>query len=138
MAAESAPPKLHRVLLIGQLTSMAVFLFVHFRGIVPLRDSDTASLVAYALSGIAALQVIAAFFVLKPRVPTRSPAQSVEQYWSTPSSTQQIFLVWFILEAGVVLSAVGFLLTGDPLPAVIAGVGILFFFRSGPSAFTER
>jgi hypothetical protein len=137
MAAASAPP-IHRVLLIGQITLMAVFLFLYFRGIAPLQGSDTGKLVAYALSAISIVQIVVAFFVLIPRVPTRLPAQSVEQYWSSPSSTQPVFLVWFILEGATVLSAVGFFLTGDPLPAIVACVATVVFAWNGPGAFAER
>lgn len=138
MAAANAPSMLHRALLVGQLATAVVFLFTHFRGIVPLEGAESSSLVAYTLAGIGALQVATAFVMLRPRVPVRSPGQTVEQFWATPSSTQAVFLVWFVLEAAAVLSGVGFFLTGDPVPALVAAVAILAFAWTGPSSFEER
>ena len=132
------PDRLHRVLLIGQVTLAGVFLFTYFRGISPLQGSDSASLIAYALSGISALQIVVALFVIKPRVPARSAAQSVEEYWSSASTTQQVLLVLFVLESAAVVGAVGFFLTGDLLPAMVAGIAIGVFAWSRPSAFAER
>jgi len=138
MAAANAPSMLHQVLLVGQLGVAAVFLLLNFRGIVPLQGAGSASLVAYVLSGICTLQIVAALLVLRPRVPTRGTGQSVEQFWSTPSSTQAVLLVWFVLESATVLSSVGFLLTGEPLPAVVAGAAILAFIWNKPDTFEER
>ena len=132
------PDRLHRVLLIGQVTLAGVFLFAYFRGISPLQGSNSASLIAYALSGISALQMVVALFVIKPRVPARSAAQSVEEYWSSASTTQPVLLVLFVLECATVIGAIGFFLTGDLLAAMVAGIAIGVFAWSRPSAFAER
>ena len=130
--------RLHRGLLIGQITLAGVFLFTCFRGISPLQGSASESLIAYVLSGISALQMVVALFVIMPRVPARSAAQSVEEYWSSPSTTQQVLLVLFVLESATVVGAVGFFLTGDLLPAMVAGIAICVFAWRRPSAFAER
>ena len=73
--------------------------------------------------------------MLKPRVPGRRPSQSIGEYWSTPDVTAKVFLVWFLMEGAGVLGAVGYFLTGAPLPAAAMLLAIVVFWLNGPGTF---
>jgi hypothetical protein len=49
-----------------------------------------------------------------------------------------VLLVWFVLESAAVLCGVGFFLTGEPWPAIVAAIAILAFAWNSPETFEER
>jgi len=109
-----------------------------YLGIVPLLASDEVTLqVAYAFSGLAVLLAVLALMVFKPRVPERRPGQSVEEYWSTPEVSAKATRVWFLLEGAGMMAAVGYLMTAEPVPAVLTGLAIVAFWSYGPDTFAK-
>ena len=93
--------------------------------------------IAGTLSGIAVLLAVLALFVFKPQVPERSPGQSVEQYWSVPGVGAKVMSVWFLMEGAGMLAAVGYLITGEPIAAIAAGLTIVAFWLCGPNVFAK-
>jgi hypothetical protein len=93
MATTSATvPLLHRFLGIGLVMVATVFVTLGYVGIAPLLSREAASpVIAYAMSGVAAVAAAIALLFLKPRAPDRNPGQSVEQYWSTPETGARCF-----------------------------------------------
>jgi hypothetical protein len=129
---------LHRFLGIGLITVAATLFLLRYLDIASGLGATRVTLVlAYALSGVAVALAAVALVVFKPRVPERSSAQSVEEYWSTPEVGSKVLPVWFLLEGAGTLAAVGYFLTSEPVAAVAAGVLIGAFWWCGPSVFAK-
>jgi hypothetical protein len=137
-ATPATVPMLHRFLGIGLLTVAAALLLLKYFGIAPgLRADSVTRLIAYSLSGIAVVLAAVALVVFKPRVPERSAAQSVEEYWSTPEVGSKVLPVWFLLEGAGTIAAVGYFLSSEPVAAVAMGVLIAAFWWCGPNVFAK-
>jgi len=131
-------PLLHRFPGIGLMMLAAAFFLLKYLGIFPgLGDSSVTLFMAYVLSGIGVVLAAVALVVFKPRVPERSSAQSVEEYWSTPDVGTKVLPVWFLLEGAGTLAIVAYFLTGEPAAAVAAGVLIAAFWWCGPNVFAK-
>lgn len=105
---------------------------------VPISPSgDAAPIISYVFSGIVVALVMVAIGVLRPRVPARSPGQSVESFWMTPAVAARALPVWFVLEGAGVFGLVGFLVTGAPMVAGFAALAIAVFWWSGPESFAK-
>jgi hypothetical protein len=137
-ATPATVPMLHRFLGIGLMTLAAALLLLKYFGIAPgLRADSVTKLIAYSLSAVAVVLAVVALVVFKRRVPERSAAQSVEDYWSAPEVGSKVLPVWFLLEGAGTLAAVGYFLTGEPVAAVAAGVLIGAFWWHGPNVFAK-
>lgn len=131
-------PLLHRFLGIGLVMVAASLVGLKYLGIGPaLPASNVRLVIACVLSGIAAVLAVVALVVFKPRVPERSSAQSVEEYWSTREVGTKVLSVWFLLEGAGTLATVGYFLTGEPAAALAAGVLIAAFWWCGPNVFAK-
>ena len=116
----------------------ASLLVIKYLGLVPTLPGGSVTLIiAYALSGVAVVLAAVALVVFKPRVPERSSAQSIEEYWSTPEVGSKVLPVWFLLEGAGTLATVGYFLTGEPVAAAAAGVLIVAFWWCGPNVFAK-
>ena len=136
--AQVTTPLLHRFLAMGITMLAAVFLFLRSTGFEPIPSSDSSTLViGYSLSGLVVALLAVAFLVFKPRVPQQGPRQSIAEYWSSPDTTQKVFLVWFLMEGAGVMGAIGYLLTGQLVSAVAMGVAIAVFWLNGPNTFAK-
>jgi hypothetical protein len=92
-------PVLHRLLGIGLMTIAVVFLILRYLDIPPTLQHDSVTqVIGYTLSGLGVVIAAVALFVFKPRVPDRSPGESVEQYWSRPEIGPKAMMVWIILD----------------------------------------
>ncbi len=138
-ASHANPQMLHRFLGIGVSSMAAIFVGLSFAGIVPLLEGaeDLTAVLAYAFISVAVLLVLVALAFLKPRVPQRTAGQSVQQYWATVAIASRALLVWFVLEAGALLAAIAFLLTGHPATAVAMAGAIAAFWLTGPDTFAR-
>ena len=139
MATNTATaPLLHRFLGIGLVLVAAVFLVLRSLGIPHIAEaSDGASIVAYGLAGTGAVLVAVALLVFKPRVPDRQPGQSVEAYWKTPEVAAKAFRVWFLLEGGAMMAAIGYFMTGQPGAAAAMVAAVVVFWLFGPNVFAK-
>ena len=118
---------------------LLMFTFLAWQGIAPLlrEDPESARLIAYAGAAVVAGIVAVALFVLKPRVPERTPGQSVEQFWATPKNVQKAQLLWFILEGAAALGSISFALTAQPLVWVVTALAVVTFWLNGPAALAR-
>lgn len=140
MPATSAPAAvatLHRILGIGLLGGVAVFVGLRYFGIGAIPDGSTSRTVAYALAGIALVLTGIAVFILRPRVPSRSPVEPVDQFWARPEVATKMVQIWFYLEGAGTLAAAGYLFTGDLVTAIAAGLAIAAYWWSGPHLFAR-
>jgi len=136
-AVVTPPALLHRFLAIGSTLLAVCFTGITAVGVGPLlpRGDESAPILAYIFAGIGSTLVLVTILVLKPRVPKLRPGQSVEQFWKQPETAQAAMLVWFLLEGASVLSAIGFLLTGEPAVAITMVTAIALLWFNGASAF---
>ena len=100
------------------------------------QDTDSA-MIANMLAAIPIALLAVALLVLKPRVPARQPGQTAEAFWSKLEVVSKVMLVWFLMEGAGVISAVGFLLIGGNVAAIVMGVTIAAFWMCGPATFVK-
>jgi len=137
-ATPATIPLLHRFLAIGLVMLAAVLVGLRHLTLTPmLPDDNVPQLVAYAMSGLSLALAAVAYFILKPGVPERPPGQSVADFWSTPEVATKAMSVWFCLEGAGTISAAGYYLTGEPVCALAAVLGIVAFWSCGPNVFAK-
>jgi hypothetical protein len=132
------PVTLHLFLGIG-LMAVTVALFVlRYLGIpqVPRHEGIT-PMVAYGFSALALVLAAVALVVIKPRVPSRPPEQSVNEYWSSPEVLAKVMPIWFLLEGAATLAAIGYLFTGEPVTAITTGAAVVAYWLCGPNVFAK-
>ena len=137
--AQANVPMLHRFLGFGLLAIAAAAIAVKSLGVVSTPpQGEFTQMLAYAFSGIATVMVVVAFLWLKPRVPERTPGQSVETYWTTPAIVAKVMLVWFMLEGGAMMGVLGYFMTGEVVAAGAALFGVAAFWLCGPTVFAKE
>ncbi len=124
---------------IGATLMFLMFLGMKGVGVVPLlrEDPEFTRTLGYVLAGVVVSILAVALLILKPRVPQRTPGQSVEQFWATRASADKARLVWFIHDGAAVLANVSYVLTGEIVAAVVAAITIALFWMNGPNAFAK-
>jgi hypothetical protein len=128
--------QLHRLLGAGVSALAAVFLGMTYFGAAPLLPAGTAPLAARYGPGAASLAILLiALFVFKPRVPDRLSTQTIDEFWASPEVGAKVVLLWFLLEGAGILAAVGYLLTGEPLPALAMALAVGAYWWCRPSLF---
>jgi len=138
MAAQATVPLLHRFLGIGLVLIVGLFLVLRQLGIPDALPPGTATrTLAYGLCGIGLVLAAVGRLVMRPRVPARRAGQSYEQYWGTPEVVSAALPVWFFLEGASIVPAVGYLLTAEPIAAVVAAVLVATFWLSGPQSMSQ-
>lgn len=85
-------------------------------------------------AGFAVVQLAAVLVILVPRMPRRPADQSPDDYWTTVARGDAI-IVWAMLEAAGLLSAVGYLLTGAVASTATGVVAIAALALLGPARF---
>lgn len=121
---------LHGALLAGVVLAGAVFLFLvrvqeRALGASPSFGSVLAA-VSVGLIAVAAL-------VLRPRIPERNPQDSPEAYWAAATNRGAAIILWAATEAAALIGWVGYLLTGQTLPAAVAVFATLVLAWYRPS-----
>jgi hypothetical protein len=130
-------PIVHRILGLAMLAGAAVFVGLRYFGIVSVPEGGASRVVAYVLTGAAMVLTALAVFIFRPRVPRRSPAQSVDQFWSTPEVAAKMLRIWFYLEGAATLAGAGYLVTGEPVTAMAAIAAIAAYWWCGPNRFAN-
>jgi hypothetical protein len=88
-------------------------------------------------AGFAVVQLAAVLGILLPRMPRRPADQSPDDYWMTVARGDTI-IVWAMLEAAGLLSAVGYLLTGALASAATGVLAIAALALLGPARFEDQ
>jgi hypothetical protein len=52
-------------------------------------------------------------------------------------SVRKVLLVWILLGGAGTLAATGYLVTGNPVSAIVTGLAIVAFWLCGPNAFAK-
>ena len=127
---------LHTVLLGGLLIVAAVFAgILREQGRAVLPADGTATIIAYALTGLALIALIVATLVLRPRIAPRGSTPANE-YWSTPVHRTAALLLWMVTEAAGWIGGMGYLLTGNPVPAAVGALAIASLVLQSPGRLT--
>ena len=126
---------LHAVLLAGLLVVAAVFVIIQGRAVLPA--DGTATIIAYALTGLALIALIVATLVLRPRIVPRGSTPA-DEYWSTPVHRSAALLLWMVTEAAGWIGGMGYLLTGNPVPAAVGALAIASLALQSPARLTEH
>jgi hypothetical protein len=130
---------LHGSLAAGLGLALAVFLFLRYRGVVPLLRADTArDLIALAMSGAACVAIAVGLLALRPRVPRREPGQTVDAYLDREDVIAAALPIWALCEGGGMIGAVGFALTGAIAPAIVGVASLVALLFYGPGYFAAK
>ena len=130
--------RLHQFLGIGLVLIAAVFLILRYLGLAPLmKAGEEGPTFTYVFAGIGVALLLYALLIVKPRTPVRDSAQLVDQFWATPTNGAKVLRMWFTLEGAGMMSAIGFLMTGAPLVAIVMVVAIGTYWWCGPKVFAK-
>ena len=131
--------QLYRALGVGLLFVSGASLALGYFGISLLQlDDAIPPAIAYAPSAIAVAELVVSLFVLTPRVPSRPPVMSLNEFWSNPEMGGKAVVVWFLVEGGGILAAVGYQLTRQPASAFVIGLSIAAYWWCGPTRFAKE
>ena len=121
---------LHVAMTLGLVLIAGVFLSL--RRLKP--GFDVWPPIGLVTAGFAVVQLAAVLGILIPRMPRRPADQSPDDYWMTVARGDAI-IVWAMLEAAGLLSAVGYLLTGAVASTATGVVAIVALALMGPARF---
>lgn len=128
--------KLHRSLLVWQLVLIALFVSVPKLTGGPVLQGRMAA-AALLPAGIGLALIVVGMLVIRRRVPRRPASQSPEEFWAEPATRGQAVLFWVLLDGGTFMSALGYGLSGDFIPAVMAVVGLALLATYGPGRLAD-
>jgi len=126
--ASRAVRVIHVALVIGLALAGAV-LYVVRRASPPLSVGAAPSL-AIIVAAIAAITLIMAVLVLRPRVPARRPDQDGDAYWK--AALGPAIVLWGAVEGTGLMGAVGYFVTGGTLPLAAFVLGVATLAVVGP------
>lgn len=121
---------MHRMLLAGLVVIWLAIGGMTWAGVVPLLPENT--LLGRVIEGIAAIDLLAAWFWARPRVPRRQPLANIDTYWGNEKTLRAASLVLFLFEGSAILGAVCTMLSASPIAAVISFAAILGLAFNGP------
>ena len=128
---------LHRLLGIGLLITGIVLIAVRrFAAVAESQDDQV--LFEYLFSAIGVTMLGTSLLLLKPQVPARRSGQTTAQYWADKHVTARATLVWFILDGGGIVAAVGHFLSGGPISAVVWMAATTAIWMNGPDVFENQ
>lgn len=131
------PALLHRFLGIGLVITGIVLIAVRrFAAVAESQDDQV--LFEYVFSAIGVTMVGTALLHLKPQVPARRSGQTTAHYWADKQVTARATLVWFILDGGGIVAAVGHFLSGGPISAAVWMAAAAAFWMNGPRTFDQE
>jgi hypothetical protein len=123
---------LHGVLLIGLISITTVFALVlrlrHIQELVP-----GARVAGYVMAGFSVLCLVLAILILRPRVPRRTASdQSTDTYWAQDENRATALTLWVVCEGAGIVSAVGYVMTGNLVPLGTVLLSIVVLVLLGP------
>jgi len=131
VAAARGARIIHAALVIGQILVGATFLFLLRELGRPLGGGSP--LIGYAAAGLALVNLSVAFVLLRPRIPQRSTDQSPDDYWSRTEVRGAAILIWAAVEGSGLVCWVGYVMSGNIVPAGVAVLSIITLIVLSPS-----
>ena len=126
---------LYRFLRTGVSALVIVVVALHYWKMRSMAASGTLPPLLYLPSAASIVAIAIGLIRLRPRVPRRRLGETLEQYWTSQDVAASANMFWFVMEAGAVLGAVGYLVAGDTAAAAIMLIGVAIFWLSGPNIF---
>ncbi len=120
---------LHTFLLAGVLGVQAVIAALFWLEVAPL--SPETSPVPFVCAGVGVALLVGGL-VYRTRVPQPTHSITIESHWTQPTTMSAASMVWFLMEGGAIISAVGFLLSGETAPGIVSAVAFVAILLSGP------
>jgi hypothetical protein len=113
---------IHRSLMAGYSTILAVFAYLMFSATGPLLPDST--VIGYALAVTTLTLLGLGVTLFRGRVPRRAKEQLVAEFWARGATSVSAVVLWAVVEAAGTLGLVGWFLSGN-LVALAAGLGAL-------------
>jgi hypothetical protein len=129
----------HRTLSIGLLVVAVIVGWLASKGTLPLLPpSPWRPVIGYILGAVGLVVLGVGVFVLKPRVPGRTPGQRPDEFWGTPGTGARALAVWATLEGGALTSGMGFACSGELTAALVACAAIVSLFLFDPATLARE
>jgi hypothetical protein len=113
---------IHGALTAGCILAGGIFFALRARGQGPRLEGETPVGTLMAVVAVVLVVLGATFF--RRRVPERVASQSAEDFWGKTATTTPALVMWSMFEGAALMSLVGYLLTGEIAPAVVAAMAI--------------
>jgi hypothetical protein len=99
-------------------------------------EPDQPLRIGMILAGVGVTLIAASLAILRPRIDVRGGSESKEEFWNPTRTTGALFL-WSGIEAGALISVVGYALTGFWTPLAVVPIALIAFFFTRPSTMDE-
>jgi hypothetical protein len=132
MPRTTAAPDLRAIRLIHLSLPLGVLLFVAVA--VAVRPAPTAAAPVASVTLAAGVAALVIAQLVRARIPARSAVQPLTEWWT--ANFGRAVAAWSLIEAGGLLGAVGFWLTGRPLPLAATAAALALFVLTAPSRLT--
>lgn len=128
---------IHRLLGAGLVLTAGVLIVLRESGRVPAAVTGEAAVApAWVFVAASLLLFLVAHRVFRPRVPVPSPGEPAAAYWARRDVMAAALPFWALSEAGGVVAAVGYFLTGEQVAAAATIVAVVAFWYWGPGTFS--
>ena len=124
----------HRGLVGGStLLLAAVALAVHRWPLPPsqVRPALPPATIVFLALGIGSL--LFGFLILRPRLPSPLPGQTVSSYWESQAAVSGAIVLWAVIDSSAVLGSIGYFATHSLALAVVALAGLLGLIACAPA-----
>ena len=121
---------MHAALVFGVVLAGAVFVY---RTVTVGPAFLGAPLIGYVTAAFALVNLAIATAFLLPRIPSRSSAEAPDDYWIRSEVRTATIIVWAVLEGSSLIALVGYFLTGNVVPAIVAAVAIVALAVARPA-----
>ncbi len=123
---------LHGTLIGGLVVILGLFSLIVRRLSGPLlRTDETTGTVAWALAGVALLDIALALLFFRARLAPPVESGPPEAYWK-PETRARALLFWILLEGAGIIACVGYVLTGHSAPLAAAVLALLTLIWHAP------
>jgi hypothetical protein len=122
----------------GLLAVMAVFASLFPLGTAPLLRAQGTPLIGIITAVAAVSPLLLGWLWARPQVPLRHKDTPVDHYWRAPGPGSGALLLWVLWEGGAMIGTLGTGLTGSPLTASAALLGLALLVTHGPGYLETR
>lgn len=123
---------LHLALVGALLAIIAVFGSLFWLGTAPLLRDGSQTIIGLSLAVVAIGPILLGWFWARPQIPLRPQDVTVDSYWLDPEPGRRAMLVWVLWEGSATICAVGTLLSGSLVTALIGLVALALLLTHGP------
>lgn len=123
---------LHGTLVGGLVVILGIFSLIVRRLSGPLlRTDETTGTIAWALAGVALLDIALALLFFRSRLAPPVRSGPPEAYWN-PEARARALLLWILFEGAGIIACVGYVLTGHSAPLAAAVMALIMQIWHAP------